>query len=229
MARMVGAWAALSMFVLGFGMLSGLVGPPASAITIGWDVPQFLADGVNPMLVVDPSGNAIVAWSGRNVLWSSRFDPDLGWEPPEAIPTVDHGSLGELTDLAIDPDGNAIVLWDEWRSENPESIRIYASRHHPGGGWGTPEFVGYARGYHNAQAAVDARGNILVIWTYERDDYEIWANRFVPRMGWGSPIQVGEGGPVCGFCGLSLDFAMDPAGNAIAVWTPWDDDRTIWA
>lgn len=104
------------------------------------------------------------------------------------------------------------------------------------GEWGTAQRIDSD---HEASAgapsvAIDPRGNAIAIWVeaHGRDvvGYGIWANRFTAPEGWGPAerIDASEGADA-----LGPDVAMDPDGNALAVWRLWnaegDPSDTFWA
>ena len=96
--------------------------------------------------------------------------------------------------------------------------------------WGVSETIenigtGNARRH---QLGIDPEGNTFAVWeqaTGNRTD--IWSNRYTRRDQWGEPelIETNDDGSA-----TRPQIAVDPAGNAFAVWEQADGDETfIWA
>ena len=96
-------------------------------------------------------------------------------------------------------------------------------------GWGTAELIetdnsGTAV---NPRIAIDTSGNAIAVWQqHDGERYNIWASRYTTGTGWGTPepIETDNSGSAS-----NPQIAIDPAGNAIAVWQQ-DNDTTndIW-
>jgi predicted enzyme related to lactoylglutathione lyase len=177
---------------------------------------------------VDPSGNAISVWGQGdgtlNNIWASRYQIGSGWGRATLIETNNEGSA-YFPQVAVDASGNAIAVWYQ---SNGEQHDIWANRFVAGVGWGSPQPIETNTG--NAffpQVAVDPSGNAVAIWhQYDGERYNIWANRFVAGMGWETamPIETNDAGSA-----YAPQVAVDPAGNAVAVWYQSDGMRNnIW-
>ena len=100
------------------------------------------------------------------------------------------------------------------------------------GGWGTAEVIGTTdNGYANLpDIAVNAEGNAMAVWEQWNDEghiYSIWANRYVPGNGWETAelIETNDAGNA-----RIPHVAVDPRGNAIAVWTQYTfNGSDIWS
>jgi len=199
----------------------------------GWGTAEILdtrdtrAD--EPQVAIDPDGNAIVVWTQhdgyKESIWANRYTPASGWGTAELIERDNAGDAWE-PQVAMDPDGNAIAIWcllDEYGR-----TRICANRYIPGSGWGMPDLIEINAGNKDyPQIAINLDGNAIAVW--EQSDgtrWNIWANRYTPESGWGKT------GPIEGNTGDAQEpqIAMDPDGNAIAVWRQSDGTRwNIWA
>lgn len=191
----------------------------------------------SPALAVNPDGHAVAVWIQftRVVLrqpddyavWSSHYLPGDGWSDAER---VDRDGLGAAFGhrIAIDGEGNAIAIWHQSDGSDGGTERIWANRSSPGTGWGIAERfetddLGHAR---NPRVAFDALGNAVAVWQqFNGEHASIWAKRYVPGSEWSFARRVSDG--------LSearlADVALDPRGNAIAVWQQDDDGRfDIW-
>src|SRR3972149_5294629 len=100
----------------------------------------------------------------------------------------------------------------------------------PDPGWGTPillELDNAGHAYY-PQVAADASGNAVAVWwQFDGVRVNIWANRFVPGVGWGTAalLETDNAGNAA-----YPQVAVDPSGNAVAVWMQSDGFRyNIWA
>jgi hypothetical protein len=207
-------------------------------VNLKWGVPTLietnnLGDAYTPHVAVDSSGNAIAVWyqSDGNLsnIWANRFDGvNLKWGVPTLI-AMD--GLGDAynPEVVFDPSGNAIVVW--YQSDGNQSD-IWANRFDGTKlKWGTSTLIetdnlGDAEDPH---VAVDSSGNAIVVW-YQSDGNlsNIWANRFDGvNLKWGAPTLIetdslGDAAPP--------HVAVDPSGNAIAVWRQSNGTvDNIWA
>jgi ribosomal protein L28 len=129
--------------------------------------------------------------------------------------------------VAVDPNGNAVAVW--YQSDGTRT-NIWANRFTPTASWGPAELI-ETDGAANAswaQVALDPNGNAVAVWTQSdgtRDN--IWANRFTPTAGWGAAelVEADNAGDA-----WEPQVAVDPNGNAVAVWYQSDGTRfNVWA
>ena len=183
---------------------------------VGWGTATLVetdaGEARSPQVAVDPQGNATAVWVQGSAIWANRFVPGVGWGTATLIDT-DVGIAG-APQVAVDPQGNAVAVW-----EQSDGIRnnIWANRFVPGVGWGTATLIetDNAASAHFPQVVVDPAGNAVAVWDQaDPARSNIWANRFVPGIGWGTPelieTETGNAG--------SQQVAVDPQGNAVAVW-----------
>ncbi len=79
-------------------------------------------------------------------------------------------------------------------------------------GWGDPERI--ADGY-DPDLAVNASGAAVAVWLYYGGaDSEVWAASFAPEDGWGTPERIAAYEDFARYPRV----ALDPSGNAVAVW-----------
>jgi hypothetical protein len=201
----------------------------------GWGVAEMIetgnaGDASSVQIALDPNGNAIAVWNqfdgARVSVWANRFTPSGGWGTAELIETDNAGDAFSAQ-IATDPAGNAIAVWQHYDGTR---YNIYANRFTPTGGWGGAELIetdnaGHARG---PQIALDANGNALAVWNqFDGTSYNTLANRFTPSSGWGTAelIETDNTGSA-----HRAQIALDPNGNALAVWEQGDGTRyNIWA
>lgn len=199
--------------------------------SVGWGSAEPLeidhSSARKPQIATDPQGNAIAVWSQSDSIWANRFVPDVGWDRRTGLLETKAG-LAALPQVAIDPQANAIAVWQQ---SDFTRFNIWANRFVPDVGWGTPRLIEAddAGSAFSPQVAVDPPGNAIVVWHQEDGmrTSSIRATRFVPDIGWGLSelLETNDAGPA-----RWPQVAVDPKGNAIAVWHQWDGTRrSIWA
>jgi len=193
----------------------------------GWGTAEPIEDNIGgavyPQVAVDPDSNAIAVWrQGDGIqynIWANRYTPASGWGTAGLI--EDNPGDALYPEVAIDPNGNAIVVWCQWDGTR---FNICANHFTPVSGWGTAGLIEDNHGDAlHPQVAIDPNGNAIVIW-WQSDGtrYNICANRFTPASGWGTAGLIetdnnaDAGDP---------QVAIDPNGNAIAVWDQYDGTR----
>lgn len=75
--------------------------------------------------------------------------------------------------------------------------------------------------------AMDAEGNALAIWCRHSEDYQgsVWVRRFAGARGWGAATRIDA---MVGTGVSRPSVAVNEAGQAIAVWSNYDDDASRW-
>jgi hypothetical protein len=100
----------------------------------------------------------------------------------------------------------------------------------PSSGWATAVRIetNEAGSASEAGVAVDPSGIAVAVWKqFDEQGDNIWANRSTPNGGWGTAerIDTDDRGTLS-FPGV----AMDPSGNAVAVWRVFGGaSRGIWS
>src|SRR5262249_46361128 len=110
----------------------------------GWSTPALVEtstdDSYNPQIVVDASGNAIVAWDTfdgtTNHIFSNRYTAGSGWGTPVQIDP--NTNAATTVDIAMDSNGNALAAWTQFDGTYE---RIWSNRYTVGSGWGTATAV----------------------------------------------------------------------------------------
>jgi hypothetical protein len=191
---------------------------------VGWDVQTPIdrdaGDATRPHVAVDANGNAVAVWqqeaAGRLDVWARHYAASSAdWEGAELIETLDTGDALR-PQVAMDPHGNAVAVWSQ---DDGTSDDIWSNRYTPSGGWGMAQRI---EGNDSAEArrpkiAMDPDGSAVVVWTQPDGVHiSIWSNRYTPSFGWGAaePIENWDRGRA-----REVEVAMDPNGNAVAVWS----------
>ncbi len=190
----------------------------------GWTLAQLLAgdfdvEARDARIAMDAFGNALAVWtqfdSDGNFLYARRFGVASGWGTPERIAGNAFGP-----ELAMDANGNAVVVWTRF---DTSTQNVYANRFTVAGGWQSAELIetnddGSAFG---PRIVIDSNGNAMAVWSQFESNFllNIWANRFDVSTGWGVAQLIEFDDFADAF---SPAVAVDPAGNAIAVWSQSD-------
>ncbi len=202
---------------------------------IGWGSPELIETDTsgyaqNSQVAVDPSGNAVAVWhqldgSLYNV-WSNRYTAGTGWGTARLIET-DNSGPAQNPQVAVDPSGNAVVVWYQF---NGLKFNAYSNRFTKGIGWGSSELIDTddSGSAFFPQVAVDPSGNAVAVW-YQIDatNYNIYSNRFTKGIGWGTAELIETG---TSSYAITPKVAVDPSGNAVAVWHQLDGASfNIWS
>jgi hypothetical protein len=207
----------------------------AWAVTTGWNISSggamdtvtitapnvTLANGYATVMVTDTQ-------SRRAVGTAALSTHDGKWGTPTLIESVNVDDAIETPkiQIAFDQNSNAIAVWSLFDGTQ-HSIR--ASRYVAGTGWGTAAPIETdAGGVFSPQVAFDHNGNAIAVWCqHDGTRYNVWASRYVAGTGWGTAalIETDNAGNAS-----SPQIAFDLNGNALAVWSQYDETRAnIWA
>jgi hypothetical protein len=159
--------------------------------------------------------------------WSFTTRGDGTWGTAQLIETNAGNAL--YPQIAMNAGGNAIAVWNQYDGTT-NAYHIWAIRYVAGVGWGTAQLIENNNGdASNPQIAMDGSGNAIAVWNQSDGTLiNIWANRYVAGVGWGTAqlIETNNAGNAGG-----ANIAMNPSGNAIAVWYQYDSAGKghIWA
>jgi hypothetical protein len=141
------------------------------------------------------------------------------WKVPASIDTVAGPAVNSV--VAFDASGDALAVWQQF---DGQVASIWSNRYTAGEGWGTAERIEpLDRGAFNPQIAVNGSGRAVAVWQQTVGVFDsIRANTYTPGSGWGTAdlIEFDESG-----IAVAPQIAIDPDGNAIAVWYQFDGVR----
>jgi hypothetical protein len=138
--------------------------------------------------------------------------------------------------VAIDADGSAVAVWDESSNLTLASDDIWSNRAAPIDGWDATKAESIENNEdegnggdiaRDPQLAIDSEGNVVVVWRQRVSSgmpYQIWSNRYLPSGGW-DPARAERIGSAVPGAEVQPQVAIDPKGNAIAVWAKFDEAR----
>lgn len=184
---------------------------------------------------VDSGGNAVVAWvdydSGNYNVWADRYDNATGWSGAVNIESQTNGALFWEPVRTAANNGTAAVVWT-MSGPAGDSQSVWANHYIRHVGWGTESdvdgFTGTTDlpGYPNV--VVDSTGNATVVFQVENSGASTL--QYAPYSVRYDTFTAAVSGPT------ELDYfrassaapliAVDPAGNALAVWNYNDNPDT---
>ena len=193
-----------------------------------WSAPQDLSapgrDAEFPQVAFDPVGNAFAVWhrfNGANLIVQAAARPAGGvWSAPQDLSVP--GQDAENAQVAFDPAGNAMAVWERFDGTN---WMVQAAEHPAGGAWAAPQDLSAAGSTFGQDAlepevAMDAAGNTLAIWTrYDGTNGIIQAAERPVGGSWGPAQDLSASGRTA----VEPQLAIDPAGNALAIWRRYVD------
>ena len=150
----------------------------------------------------------------------------LDWGAAGAIET-DDAANAFYSQIGVDGSGNTIAVWHQ-----SDGVRdnIWANRYTAAAGWGTAVLIetDNAGGATYPQIAVAPSGTAVAVWSQsDGTRVNVWANRYIAGSGWGTAVLVESDNT--GHA-INPKVALDPAGNAVAVWQQFDGAvYNLWA
>jgi hypothetical protein len=130
------------------------------------------------------------------------------------------GVLGEDSQrptVALDPAGDAVVVWAHTVGNPVTGFQIQSAARPAGGAWGPPQDVSVqsVNADLTPQIGLDATGNAIAVWRRFNGSQRIIQSSRRPAGGvWSMPQDLSA----LGQNATEEQVAVDPAGNAIAVW-----------
>jgi hypothetical protein len=183
----------------------------------------------NPSIVVDPSGNAYAVWTdgrtgGGDIYFAYR--PAGGsWGTNVGVNDDEGTAYQAAPSIAVDASGNAYALWKDGRNDFGD---IYFAYRPAGGSWATNVKVNDDPGtawQADPSIAVDPSGNAYAVWQDYRNGVsnpDIYFSYRPASGSWGADVKVNYDPWTTDQFRPSI--AVDPSGNAYALWEDCRDD-----
>jgi len=180
-------------------------------------------------IAIDGSGNAIAIWQSWTgigyAIFANRYTFGVGWGSAESIESFPIGSAGGV-EIDMNPSGLAFAVWPRY---DGALWNLWSSRYVPGTGWEASVKIETDDSGDAGlpQIFVNPSGMAMAIWQqYDGTRYNVWSNMYTKGVGWGDAekIEFGLGGAGGGV------IAIEPSGNALAVWMQMDETRyNLWS
>ncbi len=198
----------------------------------GWaaadSVTTFAAPLGSAVVAMDADGVAVAAWPlswVRSNIYSARSGASGEWARSQRID--DNSGEADAPQVATGADGSVVVVWSQ---VDDQGMRVWSNRYTRSDGWSFAQPIdGSSAGEASRpQVAVDPPGSVTVVWQQaDGTRTGIWSNRYTPSSGWGSARSIANGSASEA---ANPQVAVDPAGNAVAVWEQSDGIKTsIWS
>jgi uncharacterized repeat protein (TIGR01451 family) len=208
----------------------GLLAFAAPASAAEWLTPANLSEsGQNAnsaQVAMGPTGDALAVWArsnGTNTIVQAATKPTFSqaWSTPESLSAA--GQNATVPQVAFDASGDAVAVWLRFNGAN---TIVQAAGRPAGGSWSTPEDLsGAGQDATAPQVVMGPTGEVLVVWTRFNGTNKIIqaASRPTGAGAWSAPANLSEAGQDAGVAQL----AIDPAGDAVAVWERSNGVNTI--
>ncbi len=187
------------------------------------------SDQVNPAIISDGSGGAIIAWqdkrSGSYDIYAQRVNASgvLQWSPStgDSVCKVVFDQVNIA--MVSDGSGGALLTWEDYRSNaGPGLADVYAQKINA---TGVPQWTANGVGVciqgaaqYGPRIISDGSGGAFLTWSDQRaGDFDIYAQRVTAI---GGLVGIADGVAVCtsGTNQTNPDICSDGAGGAIIVW-----------
>lgn len=184
-------------------------------------LPVSASSASTPSLAVDATGNAVAVWVRGGFIETSTKPAGGSWNSTTMLTTT---NVSNHPDVAIGSGGTVCAAWHTVVSGQDQ---ILANTKSIAGSWGTTQTVIANSFSHDfPKVAVDANGNVAVVWYRYTLVGGSYTNLYVLYAGvpagssvWSVPIATsatpGQGNPA----NLRANFGFDANGNAITVYS----------
>lgn len=192
-------------------VIQASVRPPGGT----WSAPVTVGtDARGPLIGIDGSGNAIIAWAGATgTIHTASLPAGGSWTPVQTLAT----NYGSGLAMAVNSAGSAVLTW----AAKGTGVGTYADSGTILGGFAAPVKVGlppYPGG--RTSVALNNAGQAAMVWARGAGAANVAATRSAAGT-WSSPAQLSsnEAG--------SLNVAIDGAGDAVATFEQYVPGSSI--
>jgi PKD domain len=196
--------------------------PPGGSFSAPLDV-AVLPSAALPQdihVAIDAAGDTAAVWTQQeestSVIEASLRPAGAGFSTPTTIsPTpLVPGHSAQGPRVAIDAAGEAAAAW---AYDNGTNEVIQASTASPGGSFSAPVDLSAPGGEAGAPAiAMTPTGDVTAVWTRSNDtNYIIETSTASPGDSFSAPVELSDPS----HSAFEPELAIDPAGDAVAVWT----------
>jgi len=196
-------------------VIQASVRPPGGT----WSAPVTVgADARGPLIGIDRSGNAIIAWMGATgTIHTASLPAGGSWTPAQALANTNYGSG---LAMAVNSAGSAVLTW---AAKGTGVVGTYADSGTILGGFAAPVKVGlppYPGG--RTSVALNDAGQAVMVWARGLGAANVAATRSAAGT-WSAAVQLSanEAG--------NLNVAIDGAGDAVATFEQYVPNTSIIA
>lgn len=213
----------------GLGALAmALLGAASAVAAPTWVSPTDLSvagrDATAPQIAIDAAGEAVAVWrrsDGSNfIIQSASRPPDGTFSAPVGLSVAKLDAFEPQ--IAITAGGEAVAVWTRINGAN---FIIQSASRPPGGTFSTPVNLSVVgQNSTRPQIAINAGGEAVAVWESFNGANSIIQGAARPPGGAFSPLPDLS---VAGKSASQPQIAIDPAGEAIAVWQRSDGTSSI--
>ena len=196
-------------------VIQASVRPPGGT----WSAPVTVGtDARGPLIGIDRSGNAIIAWMGATgTVYTASLPAGGSWTPAQTLANTNYGSG---LAMAVNSAGSAVLTW---AAKGTGVVGTYADSGTILGGFAAPVKVGlppYPGG--RTSVALNDAGQAVMVWARGLGAANVAATRSAAGT-WSAAVQLSanEAG--------NLNVAIDGAGDAVATFEQYVPNTSIIA
>lgn len=174
----------------------------------------------SPQIAVNGNGNAIAVWrqsdgSFMNIM-SNRFDSNSGTWETNPSPVESGAGNARTPKIAVGANGNALAVWVQ---DDGAQFSLFANQFDANTpSWGTEESIEFSNtgAVDTPKIAIAPNGTGTAVWRQsDGSTINVLSNRFIPGTGWNTSTPAIDTENQDTF---TPEVAVDPQGNALAVW-----------
>lgn len=208
----------------------------------GFSAPLELSKAASePDVAITPSGEAVAIWrhfdlySGNYVIQASTRPAGGGFSAPVEVAETANAALPQDLHLVMNAAGDVAVAWiqqEPGSGLNPNPTLVKASVRPAGGGFSSPVGISplpliAGQSAQNPRLAIDAAGDVRVVWEYDDGADRVIQSAARPA---GGGFSLPEGLTADGEDAFDPNVEMDSEGAATVVWDRLKEgDHTVQA
>ena len=209
--------AAALVFLLGALLAASSPAAPVPLTPVNVSAPGQSAQ--EPQVAVDPVGDTVAVWAryfeAHTVIQAASRRAGGAWTSPIELSVA--GRNATEPQVALDGAGNATAIWSRYDGAD---YLVQASARPAGGGWEPPlDLSTTGESAEAPQVAVGPTGEGVAVWSRSDGvDHIVQSAARTPGGLWASPVDLSGSGKDA----EEPQVAVDPAGEAVAVWSTSD-------
>jgi hypothetical protein len=185
---------------------------------------ETLANGSYPEVAIDGNGNAVVVWWGRGGYIQTRTRTPAGALSATQTLAGPNAPGWGYPQLAVDPNGNSVFVWtlaDDSTDCGGEPCYLVQTRARASTGRLSPIQTLSPGGEQSEPSTlnvgIDSSGNAVFVWEFIERESGLLRIQARARSATGS-LSANQVLSPAGRVAVDPDVAVDPNGNAVAVW-----------
>ena len=190
-----------------------------------WSAPVDLSPAGSPAsttdVTVDPAGNATAVWAAGSSLQAATRPAGGAWTAPVQL----SASAGMRANprVVVDPAGTATAVWGSFAGG---AYGVQTASRPLGGAWTAPLDLTSGEVFDTPAVAVDRQGNATALWQqHSGSGWTVTGASRAAGGAWSAPVSLSSPQHDA----WDPQVAVDPAGNATAIWSRADGGRVIEA